>query len=84
MEPELRSEVSGRLETISLNPFENDLNAEARHRAGRSMKRCSLLQKIRTDWLRKLERDRRAEMTPLEHGSKAQACFPSVERADVW
>ena len=29
MDPELRSEVSGRMETISLNPFENDLNAEA-------------------------------------------------------
>src|SRR5215207_9748246 len=29
LEPELRSEVSGRLETISLNPFENDLDAEA-------------------------------------------------------
>src|SRR6185312_1493712 len=29
MQPELRSEVSGRLETISLNPFENDINAEA-------------------------------------------------------
>src|SRR5215213_1474859 len=29
MEPALRSEVSGRIESISLNPFENDLNGEA-------------------------------------------------------
>jgi hypothetical protein len=31
MEPELRSEVSGRLEKISLNPFENDLLTPLEH-----------------------------------------------------
>src|ERR1044071_3703450 len=74
MEPELRSEVSGRLEKISLNPFENDLNAEANI----ALAQYDALLKFAKDpegLAAKIERDRRAEMMPLEHGSKARLAF---------
>jgi hypothetical protein len=74
MQPELRSEVSGRLETISLNPFENDMNAEA----GIALAQYEKLLEFARDpkgLAAQIERDRRAEMTPLEHGSKAQLAF---------
>ena len=74
MQPELRSEVSGRLETISLNPFENDLNAEA----GIALDQYEKLLAFAKDpkgLAAQLDRDRREEMTPLEHGSKARLAF---------
>jgi hypothetical protein len=74
MEPALRTEVSGRLETISLNPFENDINAEAKI----ALEQYAALVAFAKDpkgLAAKIERDRRAEMTPLEHGSKAQIAF---------
>jgi hypothetical protein len=74
LEPELRSEVSGRIETVSLNPFENDLNAEAKIAA----EQYEALMKFARDpagLAAKVERDRRAELMPLEHGSKAQFAF---------
>jgi hypothetical protein len=67
----LRSEVSGRLETMSLNPFENDFNAEANI----ALEQYAALMAFaeRSERPRgKIERDRRAEMTPLEHGKNAQ------------
>ena len=74
MQPELRSEVSGRLETISLNPFENDINAEASIALAQYE---ALLEfaKNPKGLAAQLERDRRVEMTPLEHGSKARLAF---------
>jgi hypothetical protein len=74
MEPELRSEVSGRLETISLNPFENDLNAEAKI-ATQQYDALLAYAKDPKGLAEKLERDRRAELMPLEHGDKAQLAF---------
>lgn len=74
MQPELRSEVSGRLETISLNPFENDMNAEANIALAQYEKLLAFA-KDPNGLAAKIERDRRAEMTPLEHGSKAQLAF---------
>ncbi len=74
MEPELRSEVSGRLETISLNPFENDLNAEASIALAQYEKLLEYA-KDPNGLAAQIERDRRAEMMPLEHGSKAQLAF---------
>ncbi|HEX6044719.1 MAG TPA: hypothetical protein VFZ22_09555, partial [Pyrinomonadaceae bacterium] len=74
MEPQLRNEVSGRIETISLNPFENDFNAEANI----ALDQYSALMAFAKDpngLAAKIERDRRAEMTPLEHGTKAQIAF---------
>ncbi|HSE19815.1 MAG TPA: hypothetical protein VLB46_22330 [Pyrinomonadaceae bacterium] len=74
MEPELRSEVSGRLEKISLNPFENDLNAEASI-ATQQYDALLAYAKDPNGLAERLERDRRAEMLPLEHGDKAQLAF---------
>ena len=74
MEPELRSEVSGRLEKISLNPFENDLNAEASI-ATQQYNALLAYAKDPNGLAERLERDRRAEMLPLEHGEKAQLAF---------
>jgi hypothetical protein len=74
MQPELRSEVSGRLETISLNPFENDINAEASIALAQYEKLLEFA-KDPKGLAAQLERDRRAEMVPLEHGSKAQLGF---------
>jgi hypothetical protein len=74
MEPELRSEVSGRLETISLNPFENDVYAEA-NIASAQYKALVAFAKDPEGLAAKIERDRRTELTPLEHGSKARFAF---------
>ena len=74
MEPELRSEVSGRLERISLNPFENDLNAEAKI-ATQQYNALLAYAKDPNGLAERIERDRRAEMLPLEHGGKAQLAF---------
>ncbi len=74
MDPELRSEVSGRLERTSLNPFENDLNAEA-HIATEQYKALVAFAVDPDGLAAKIERDRRAEMTSQEHGAKAQLAF---------
>ena len=74
MNPELRDEVDGRLEHISLNPFENDLEAEARiarDQYGALMEFARSPEGLTA----KLERDRRAELMPLEHGRSAQIAF---------
>src|SRR5215212_953672 len=74
MDPDLRSEVSGRLEKLSLNPFENDLNAEA-NIALAQYQGLVAFAKDPDGLAARIERDRRAEMMPLEHGSKAQLAF---------
>ena len=74
MEPELRTEIGGRLERISLNPFENDMEAEARI-ATQQYQALMAFAKNPDGLAAKLERDRRAELTPLEHGSKARLVF---------
>ncbi|HYV12673.1 MAG TPA: hypothetical protein VE980_17360 [Pyrinomonadaceae bacterium] len=74
MEPELRSQVSDQLEKISLNPFENDLSAEAKI-ATQQYDTLLAYAKDPNGLAEKIERDRRAEMLPLEHGDKAQLAF---------
>jgi len=74
MEPELRSEIGGRLETVSLNPFENGLNAEASV-ALAQYEALVAFAKDPQGLAAKVERDRRAELMPLEHGAKAQFGF---------
>ena len=74
MAPKLRDEVNGRLEKISLNPFENDLDAEA-NVAREQYAALIAFAKDPDGLAAKLERDRRAELTPLEHGSKTQIVF---------
>ena len=77
MEPELRTEVSGRLEKISLNPFENDLNAEA-NIARAQYNALVAFAKDPNGLAAKLEQDRRAELTPLEHDGKARLAFSTL------
>lgn len=74
MEPELRNEVGDRLEKISLNPFENGINAEANI----ALEQYAALLAFAKDpkgLAAKIERDRRAEMMPHEHGPRAQLAF---------
>ena len=66
IDPKLREEVNGRLENLSLNPFENDLKAEAN--LARQQYDALVAFAKRPDGLAaKLERDRRVELTSLEH-----------------
>jgi hypothetical protein len=74
LEPGFRDEVNGRLENISLNPFENDLEAEAKV-AREQYAALIAFAKDPRGLAAKLDRDRRAELTPLEHGGKAQLVF---------
>src|ERR1041384_517832 len=74
MEPELRDEVSGRLERVALNPFENGLNAEAKI-ATEQYNALVAYAKDPNGLAAKLERDRRAELTPLEHDGKERLAF---------
>ena len=71
LNPELRDQIDDRLEKVSLNPLENDLAVEARLAKGQYEALMAYAQ--RADGLpAKLDRDRRAEMVPLEHGRTAQ------------
>ncbi|PWT93194.1 MAG: hypothetical protein C5B55_05005, partial [Blastocatellia bacterium] len=74
LDPELREEVGERLERVSLNPFENDFDVEA----GLAEQQYDALLAFAKDpqgLPAKIERDRRAELVPLEHGKKAQFGF---------
>lgn len=74
LEPELRDQIEGRGEKISLNPFENDLHAEA-SLALQQYDALVAFAKDPSGLAAKLERDRRAELVPLEHGRKAQVAL---------
>jgi hypothetical protein len=74
MEPKLREEVNGRLENVSLNPFENDLKAEAKV-AREQYAALLAFARNPSGLAAKLERDRRSELTALDHGRKAQIFF---------
>jgi len=74
LEPELRDEVNARLEKLALNPFENDLDAEAN--VAREQYAALVTYAGKADGLAaRLERDRRAELVSLEHGPTAQLAF---------
>jgi hypothetical protein len=74
LKPELREQLGNRLERVSLNPMENDLEAEAR--LATEQYEALLAYAKRPDGLpRKLDRDRRAEMTKLVHGGAQQTLF---------
>ncbi|HEX5889319.1 MAG TPA: hypothetical protein VFY61_11470 [Pyrinomonadaceae bacterium] len=77
LDPELREEIEGRTEKISLNPFENDLQAEV-NLALAQYKALVAFAQDPSGLAAKIERDRRAEMTPLEHGRNAQIAFRAL------
>jgi hypothetical protein len=72
--PELRDEISRRLERVSLNPLENDLETEAK--LARDQYTALVAYAKRPDGLpARMDRDRRAEMMPLKHGRAEQVLF---------
>ncbi|HKR58726.1 MAG TPA: hypothetical protein VJS64_03245, partial [Pyrinomonadaceae bacterium] len=74
LDPELRNEIETRMDKVSLNPFENDLEAEAKLAHEQYVALQAYARK--PDGLAaKLDRDRRAEMVPLKHGTAAQVLF---------
>ncbi|HEV2826879.1 MAG TPA: hypothetical protein VGW76_04695 [Pyrinomonadaceae bacterium] len=74
LDPELRDRIGERLEKVSLNPLENDLQVEAKVAAEQYA--ALLAYAKRPDGLPlKLSRDRRLEMVALEHGRKEQVLF---------
>ncbi|MEO6393272.1 MAG: hypothetical protein ABIP75_15585, partial [Pyrinomonadaceae bacterium] len=74
MDPQLREDIADRLEDVSLNPMENDIQAEAS--LARQQYQALLDYVRRPDGMpHQLARDRRQEMVPLMHGKAAQAWF---------
>lgn len=74
LDPELREQIGGRLERVSLNPMENDLQAEAKIAA--EQYEALLAFAKRPDGLpEKLNRDRRTELVPLAHSRREQLLF---------
>jgi hypothetical protein len=71
IEPKLRDQIERRLENVSLNPLNNDNQAEIQ--IARQQYDALMEYARRPDGLpAKIERDRRAEMVPLVHGSMAR------------
>lgn len=74
LDPQLREQIDRRLERVSLNPLENDLAAEAK--LAKKQYHALVAYAQRADGLpARLDRDRRAELVPLEHGPMAQIFF---------
>ncbi|HEY1404419.1 MAG TPA: hypothetical protein VGB05_09855 [Pyrinomonadaceae bacterium] len=67
LDPELRDEVSRKLERVSLNPLENDTEAEARLARDQYAALLAHARQPSGGLADKLERDRRSELTPLVH-----------------
>jgi hypothetical protein len=67
LDRELRAEIARRLESVSLNPLENDLDAEARL-ARQQYAALAAAAKDPAGGAARRDRARRAEMVPLEHG----------------
>jgi len=74
LDPKLRKQIDARLEKVSLNPMENDLAAESK--LAIAQYDALLAYAKRTSGLpAKLDRDRRAELVPLEHGKAERVIF---------
>ena len=67
LDRDLREEITSRVESVSLNPLENDLEAEARL-ARQQYAALVAAAKAPEGLAARLDRDRREEMVPLEHG----------------
>jgi hypothetical protein len=77
LDPVLRDEIGGRAEKISLNPFDNGLNAEA-NVALQQYDALVAYAKDPAGLAAKIDRDRRAEMLPLEHGRNARIALRTL------
>jgi hypothetical protein len=72
LDPELRAELSQRLERVSLNPLENDMDAEARLAREQYAALLDYARRPDKGLNAKLARDRRSELTPLVHSRPEQ------------
>jgi hypothetical protein len=74
IDPRLRNEIERRIQNVSLNPLNN--NDEAEVELARQQYESLVDYAQRPDGLAaKIERDRRAEMVPFEHGRSARVFF---------
>jgi hypothetical protein len=74
LDRDLRHEIAAQVESVSLNPLENDLEAEAR--LARQQYAALVAAAREPGGLpARLDRDRRAEMVPLEHGKAGRVLF---------
>lgn len=71
---ELRDQLGNRIERVSLNPLENDLKAEA-ELATKQYAALLAYAERPAGLPSKIDRDRRAEMVKVEHGSTARVFF---------
>jgi len=74
LDPKLREQIDSRLERVSLNPLENDLAVESQL-AIQQYEALVAYAKRPNGLAAKLNRDRRAELVPLEHGKTARIFF---------
>ncbi|HEU4593958.1 MAG TPA: hypothetical protein VFS10_02235 [Pyrinomonadaceae bacterium] len=74
LDPALREEIGRRVERVSLNPLENDLEAEAALARGQYEALLAYARKP-GGLSARLDRDRRAEMVPLAHGHASRILF---------
>ncbi|HYN84086.1 MAG TPA: hypothetical protein VER32_02460 [Pyrinomonadaceae bacterium] len=74
LDPEMRGEIEKRLERVSLNPLENDMESEAR--LARQQYAALVSYARRPGGLAaRLGRDRREELVPLRHGRASRVVF---------
>jgi hypothetical protein len=74
IDPKLRDEIEQRIQNVSLNPLNNDDEAEVE--LARQQYEALVDYAKRPDGLAaKIERDQRAEMMPFEHGRSARIFF---------
>jgi len=74
MDPALRQQIQTRLEAVSLNPLESNLQAEVN--VARKQYQALVAYAYRPDGLpARIERDRRAELVPLQHGKAERILF---------
>lgn len=74
LEPELRNNLEGRIESAAVNPLENDTDVEARI-AKAQYKNLIAYAKQPDGLPAKIARDRREEMVRLKHGAKERVLF---------
>ncbi len=74
LKPEFRDEISHRLETISLNPLENDLKVEVRL-AKRQYQNLMEYAANPNGLAKVIEKDRREEMTRLKHTKRQRFLY---------
>ena len=77
LKPELRNEIGERADRVSLNPLENDLDAEAKL----ALQQYAALVAYAKDpagLAVRIEKDRREELTPLEHDQKERIALKAL------